>query len=263
MLNGRGFGFRSSAFSLYFILFFLFTYTPLFVLVIFSFNDSIVMAFPLKGFTLKWYQAFISNETAILAIVNTIYVATASACIATIAGLMAALALVRHRFPGRELYTHVIMIPMIIPGILLGISLLSLFSQSGVPLSLLTVMTGHALMGIPYATLVIMARLIGFDPALEEAAMDLGADEIGTFKEVTFPIIFPGILVAFMLAFTVSLEDVAVAFFTIGYSPTLPIYVYGMMRYARMMPILTAIAVSMVLASIVLSIVQDFTRKTR
>lgn len=262
-MNRRTPGLRGSTLSLYFVLFFLFTYTPLFVLAIFSFNDSIIMAFPLKGFTLKWYEAFVADQTAISAILNTIYVATASASVATIAGLMAALALVRHRFPGRELYTNVILMPMVIPGILLGISLLSLFSQSGVPLSLLTVMTGHALMSIPYATLVIMARLIGFDPALEEAAMDLGADEIRTFREITFPIIFPGILVAFMLAFTVSLEDVAVAFFTIGYSPTLPIYVYGMMRYARMMPILTAIAVSMVFASVSLSVVQDFIRKTR
>lgn len=256
----KKFSLSGQTLTFYFILFSLFTYTPLFVLVIFSFNDSIIMGFPLAGFTLKWYENFIQNDTAISAIINTVNVGVASASIATIAGLMAALALVRHRFHGRELYTNIIMLPMVIPGILLGISLLSLFSFLGISLSLLTVMAGHALMGLPFAMLVMMARLIGFDPALEEAAMDLGADEIRTFREVTLPIISPGILVAFMLAFSTSLEDVAVAFFTVGYEPTLPIYVYGMMRYARMMPILTAISVSMVLFSICLSIAQDAIR---
>ena len=253
-------GLSNQTLTLYFILFFLFTYAPLFVLVIFSFNDSIIMGFPLKGFTLKWYDMFIHDQAAISSIVNSVNVGVVSASIATIAGLMAALAIVRHEFPGRGLYTNIMMMPMVIPGILLGISLLTLFDFFGISLSLLTVITGHALMGLPLAVLVMMARLIGFDPTLEEAAMDLGADQIRTFREVTLPIILPGIVVSFMMAFTTSLEDVAVAFFTIGYENTLPIYVYGMMRYARMMPILTALSVSMVLISILLSVGQDIIR---
>ena len=241
-------------FSAYFILYLAFLYVPLLVLLVFSFNDSIFMTLPLTGFTLKWYGAFFSNESATSSVVNSFTVALVSTGLATISGLMAAFALVRHRFRGRSVFLRVAWLPLVIPYVVMGVSLLILFHMLGVALSLFTVTLGHTIAALPYTTLVLTARLIGFDTSLEEAAMDLGADESRTFLKVTLPLIFPGIVSAAFLAFTVSFGDVTLAYFLIGYENTLPIYVFGSLRYPSLLPVLTVTSTLMICLSIALSL---------
>lgn len=234
---------KTIIYSVFSVSFFLFLYAPVFVLIIFSFNDSTSMTFPLKGFTLKWYGELFARGGAVEAIRNSLIVGGVTAILATMLGILAALALTRHRFRGRSFFQYLMIIPMIIPFIIMGVSMLILFNSIGLSLSLLTVTLGHTLIALPYTTLVITARLIGLDPALEEAAMDLGADELTTFTEITLPQMFPGVLAAALLAFTVSFEDASLTYFIIGYEPTLPIYIFGYLRYPRMLPMLVATSV--------------------
>jgi spermidine/putrescine transport system permease protein len=153
--------------------------------------------------------------------------------VATIIGTLAALALQRYRFPGHALSESVLYIPVIIPEVVMGISLLAFFAQAGMRLGLTTIALSHIAFNIPFVTLVVRARLHGFDRAIEEAAMDLGANEITTFWRVTLPTIMPGVLAGAMLAFTLSLDDYVITYFTAGPgSTTLPLRVFSMVRFA-------------------------------
>jgi spermidine/putrescine transport system permease protein len=142
------------------------------------------------------------------------------------------------------------LLPMVLPSIIIGVALLMFFSRVGIKLSLITVIIGHTLTALPFSTLIMVARLIGFDRSLEEAAMDLGADELTTFRKVTFPLIMPGIVAAAFLAFTVSFEDTSIAFFLLGTEQNIPMFIYGQLRYPVTLPMLTAM--SMVTLSIAL-----------
>lgn len=235
-------GIRDKIFSGYFMLFMLFTYTPLIVLIVFSFNDSRILIPPFKGFTLKWYQEFFATSSALMAIKNSFILASGTAILATIGGTMAAFALMRHRFIGRTLFQWFMLLPMVLPYLIIGIALLMFFSEVGIKLSLITVIIGHTLVALPFSTLIMVARLIGFDRSLEEAAMDLGADELTTFRKVTLPIIMPGIVAAAFLAFTVSFEDASLAFFLLGAEQNIPMFIYGQLRYPKKLPMLTAMS---------------------
>jgi spermidine/putrescine transport system permease protein len=243
-------GVRDKIFSAYFILFILFVYAPLIVLMVFSFNDSTIMGPPFKGFTLKWYQEFFATPSALKAIKNSFLLASGTAILATVGGTMAAFALVRHRFVGRRLLQWFMLLPMVLPSLIIGVALLMFFSEVGIELSLITVIIGHTLVALPFSTLIMVARLIGFDRSLEEAAMDLGADELTTFRKVTFPLIMPGIVAAAFLAFTVSFEDANITFFLLGTEQNISMFIYGQLRYPIKLPML--MAMSMVTLSIAL-----------
>jgi len=240
--------------SLYFVVFFFIVYVPIFVLMVLSFNDSLVPGLPLLGFTTKWYEQFLSNPSALQSILNTVIVGLTTAFLATLGGMMAAFALVRHKFPLKSIFNSLILIPMVLPYILMGVSISLLFQ--GIlrfELSLVTVAIGHTLVALPFSTLTMVARLTGFDRSLEEAAMDLGADELTTFRKVTLPLIMPGIIASAFLAFTTSFEDVTLAYFLGGFQQTLPMFIYGQLRYATSLPMLTALSVTMLSFSFVLA----------
>ena len=240
--------------SLYFVVFFLVVYVPLFVLMAFSFNDSIVVGLPWAGFTTKWYEQFLSNPSALGSIVNTVAVGLTTAILATLGGMIAAFALVRHKFIGRNIFNSLMLMPMVLPYILMGVSISILFQQIlHFELSLITVAIGHTLVALPYSTLTMVARLTGFDRSLEEAAMDLGADELTTFRKVTLPLIMPGIIASAFLAFTISFEDITLAYFLAGFQQTLPIFIYGQLRYSISLPMLSALSVTMLSFSFILS----------
>jgi len=259
-----------------FVVFFLLLYVPLFALVVFSFNNSPIIGLPWKGFTTKWYTMLLSNPAVIDALKNSLIAGLATAFLATLGGLMAAFALVRHRFIGRNLFTVPMLLPMVLPGILIGIALLNFFNyplmtpffkfiayllgEEG-PLSLGTVVIAHTLLALPYSTLVMMARLIGFDRSLEEAAMDLGADELTTFRKVTFPLIMPGIFSSAFLAFTISLSNISTTYFIIGYRVTLPIFVYSSLRHAVSLAMLTALSTVMLSFAFILSVISGIRAK--
>lgn len=250
---------------------FAFLYLPIFILVIYSFNNSRFNAV-WRGFTLDWYRnlfqgATNSTVTDVMiwdAVKNSLLVATISTLLATIFGTMIALALERFRFPGRTLLEAILFLPIIIPEITIGISLLVFFSLGfklienflGIRLvfGLPTVIIGHVAFSISFVVVTLRARLAQLDPALEEAALDLGANEWRTFVRITLPLIWPGIFSAGLLAFTLSLDDFVITFFTAGVgSTTLPLFVYGMIKFS-VTPAINAISTLMLLASLMLVI---------
>ncbi|MBW7885925.1 MAG: ABC transporter permease [Caldilineaceae bacterium] len=233
------------------MLVYIFLYAPIVVLVVFSFNASrtnvlfegVVNQGPCGPFF--WYCELFQNKDVMNATRNTLIIAFTSTIASTIIGTMAALALQRHEFRGKNTSETALYFPIVTPEIVMGIGILVLFSAAfgwinntlalpvdqRLTMGMGTVIVSHIAFSIPFVTLVVRARLHGFDNRLEEAAMDLGANEFTTFRKVTFPLIAPGILAGAMLAFTLSLDDFIITFFTTGPgATTLPIYVYGLLR---------------------------------
>ena len=242
---------RSPWVTLTALLVYVFLYAPVIVLIVFAFNSSrtnivfegVVNQGPCGPF--YWFCRLAENDDALDAAGNTLIIAVASALIATVIGTMAALALQRYAFPVKRASEAALYIPIVIPEIVMGIGILVFFSalfsainntlgltgDSRLSLGLGTVIVSHVAFSVPFVTLVVRARLHGFDRSLEEAAMDLGANEFTTFRRVTLPMIAPGVLSGGLLAFTLSLDDFIITFFTTGPgSTTLPIYVYGLLR---------------------------------
>jgi spermidine/putrescine transport system permease protein len=233
----------------YVLLYLAFLYIPVLFLPLFSFNDSIYVAFPLKGFTTKWYASMVSNEPLLAALVNSIKVGTATAVLATILGIFGAKAVTRYRIPGQKPIVFVIMLPLVIPGIILGVALLILMSRIGVTLSLYTVALGHILICVPFATATMIPRFEGFDKSMEEASADLGENSFWTFWRVTFPIVFPGVLASLLLCFTVSFDEFIMAFFLAGTDPTLPIFIWSQLRFPQRLPGVLALGACMLVIS--------------
>lgn len=202
---------------------------PILVLVAFSFNQSRYAVW--TGFTLDWYRRLLERPDILAALRASLVVAVASTVVATLLGTLVALALARHRFAGRTLYEALLYVPIVTPEVVTGISLLILFALVGLPLGLTTITIAHVAFNLPFVIVVVLARLRGLDRTLEEAAMSLGADEITTFWRITVPQLWPGILAAALLAFTLSFDDFVITFFVSGVgSTTLPLLVYGMVR---------------------------------
>jgi len=267
---------------------FAFLYLPILILIIYSFNASRFNAV-WRGFTLDWYRSLFSDAgilgvgtTALMAssssagiwtaLNNSLLIATISTLLATIFGTMIALALERFHFPGRKAVEALLFLPIIMPEITIGISLLVFFTLvfriveniTGIRLNLglPTVIIGHVAFNISFVTITVRARLAELDPTLEQAAFDLGANEWRTFWRITFPLILPGIFSAALLAFTLSLDDFVVTFFTTGVgSMTLPLFVYGMIKFA-VTPAINAISTLMLLASLLLVVSSLRVQKT-
>ena len=214
------------------LLVFVYIYLPIVLLMIFSFNSQ-KLNVRWEGFTWHWYGELFRDQEVLLATRNTLLIAVISTVVATIIGTFAALALQRYRFPGYTIAESTLYIPVIIPEVVMGISLLVFFSLLGMRLGLFTITLSHIAFNIPFVTLVVRARLHGFDKAIEEAAMDLGANRVITFWRVTLPTIMPGVLAGSLLAFTLSLDDYVITYFTSGPgSTTLPLRVFSMVRFA-------------------------------
>jgi spermidine/putrescine transport system permease protein len=207
-------------------------YLPILILIIFSFNSQKINV-RWEGFTLHWYNVLFQDADVLLAVRNTLIIAVISTIISTIIGTMAALALQRYRFPGYTMAESTLYIPVIIPEVVMGIGLLAFFVMVGIHLGLGTITLAHIAFNIPFVALVVRARLHGFDKSIEEASMDLGANELVTFWRVTLPTIMPGVLAGALLAFTLSLDDYVITYFTAGPgSTTLPLRVFSMVRFA-------------------------------
>jgi spermidine/putrescine transport system permease protein len=209
---------------------YLFLHLPLLVLMVFSFNDS-KFSVDWRGFTFQWYHRLLDRADILRGLRVSLIVGSAATVISVLLGTMVALALARHRFPGRRAFQGFLYVPIVTPEIVVGISLLILFAFLQVPLGLTTITIAHVAFCISFVVIVVLARLEGMDESLEEAAMNLGADEITTFWKVTVPQLWPGILAGALLAFTMSFDDFVITSFVSGSgSSTLPIVVYGMVR---------------------------------
>jgi putrescine transport system permease protein len=213
------------------VLGFAFLYIPILLLVIYSFNDSKLVTV-WGGWSTKWYAGLLENDALIDAAWVTLRVALVSATIATILGTMAAIVLVRMgRFRGRTMFSGLVFAPLVMPEVITGLSLLLLFVSLGFDRGFWTVTIAHATFAMCFAAVVVQSRLLDFDKSVEEAAMDLGAPPVRTFFEVTLPIIAPAVISAWLLAFTLSLDDLVIASFTTGPgATTLPIKIYSQVR---------------------------------
>lgn len=215
----------------YTFLIYMFLYVPILILIVFSFNDSKLNAI-WTGFTLKWYSKLMQNQGVLEATKNSLYVAFFSTIISTMIGTLAAVGMYRYSFRGKSVLDGLLYIPVVIPEIVLGVALLAFFVMVKIPLGLLTLVLAHITFSIPFVVVVVKARLEGFDRSLEEAAMDLGANQFQTFLKVTLPVIFPGILAGALMALTLSLDDVIISFFVAGpASTTLPLKVFSMVKF--------------------------------
>jgi spermidine/putrescine transport system permease protein len=216
---------------IYTFLVYLYIYVPIVILIVFSFNNQ-KLNISWHGFTWHWYDVLFRDQQVRLATGNTLIIAVISTLVATIVGTLAALAMQRYRFPGYNASEALMYIPIVIPEVVMGISLLVFFVLVNLKLGLVTITLAHIAFNIPFVALVVRARLHGYDYAIDEAAMDLGANEMTTFRRVTLPTIMPGILSGAMLALTLSLDDYVITYFTAGPgSTTLPLRVFSMVRF--------------------------------
>ena len=245
----------------FFALVVVFLYAPIVILLIFSFNDSAVPTFPLSGFTLHWYHQFLTNSDLKGALETSAIIAALSSAGAVVLGVLASIALTRRRFRARAAVSALLLSPLVIPYVVFGISLLLLFHQLGVPRSILTVVIGHVVISLPYTILVLVPRLDQVDVSLEEAAFDLGASRLRTFRSITFPLILPAVVSAFLIAFTTSFDEYAVASFVVGPRVTFPIYLYSALRFPSQLPQVIAVAVVVLVLSLLVVVGAEVGRR--
>ena len=208
----------------------LFLYLPIFVLIVFSFNDT-KLNILFEGFTLKWYSALFENRTLLEVFKNTLVVAVISTLISTVIGTISAFGLSRYDFFGKKLINSLLYIPIVMPDIVIGISLLAIYTLMRFNLGMFTLILAHISFSIPYVLVSVRSTLEGMNPYLEEASSDLGASGLQTFFRVTLPSVAPGIFSGALLVFTLSMDDVVISYFTAGPDAvTLPQYIYSMIK---------------------------------
>jgi len=216
--------------SFYAFLVFAFLYLPIIVLIVYSFNGGGIAGFPPHNFTLSWYRMLFQDELIWDSVVNSLTVALSAVVISLALGIPAALALDRASFPGKGIFRRLVLLPLVLPGIITGLSLLMLFREAHLNLSLVTVALGHGTALIAVATTEVFAGLQKLERAQEEASLDLGATYWQTFWRVTLPNLKLSIIGAALLVFTLSMDEIAVSFFLIGRENTLPLEIWGRLR---------------------------------
>jgi spermidine/putrescine transport system permease protein len=233
---------------------YLFLYTPIAVVIVYSFNAA-KRGGPWRGFTTEWYATLLHSPEKLAALQNTVVLAVVSTAVSTVLGTLLGYGLSRYSFPARKVFSWLLYIPVIIPDIVAAVAMLMFYSlvrdRLGLmELGLTTMIIAHITFQIPFIAIVVRARLANLDPALEEAAHDLGANTWQKFRHVTLPLLAPGILAGAALAFTLSIDDFVVSFFTSGPgSTTLPILIYSSVKRG-ITPDINALATLVVLASI-------------
>ncbi len=236
-------------------------YAPLAVLLIFSLNANTTLSFPLRGLTLDWYVQLFQAEAVLRSVRNSLVVAAGSSLAATVLGSMVAILAARYTFRAKRLLVGLAALPLVIPFIVLGVALLLLFSALRIERSLWTIGLAHTVVALPYTLLIVMARLAGFDPQLEEAAMDLGADYLTTLRRVVLPLAAPAMVSAALTAFTVSFDEFALALFLAGNEPTFPVYLFSQLRFASRLPVMIALAVLLMAATLTLILLAERLRR--
>jgi spermidine/putrescine transport system permease protein len=214
----------------YGVLGFAFLYLPIGFLVLFSFNDNIIPSLPFRGFTLRWYRELGFDFVLHEALYNSLVIASITTVTSTVLGTLAAFPLVRSTFRLKRAAHALVILPMVIPHFLMGVALLLFFALVRLPLSRPTVVLGHIVFTVPFAILIVSARLYGFDRALELAAGDLGATPARTFWHVTLPLILPGVAGAALFVFTLSMDEFLITFFVSGQKGTLTMYIWSLLK---------------------------------
>ena len=233
----------------YAIVYFAFLYIPVMLLPVFSFNDAIHMVFPLKGFTLKWYDQMIHSSRLHRALMNSVKVGVIASIFSTFIALLAAKAFTKYKVKLRQLSYGAILLPFVIPEIIIAVSLIVLWTGMGLQLGLVPVTISHILFCTPFCMLVLISRMEGFDRNLEEVAMDLGENAWGTFWRVTFPLALPAIVASLLLSFVISFDEFILAFFLSSQDQTLPLYMWGQLRFPKKLPHVLALGAVIIVAT--------------
>jgi spermidine/putrescine transport system permease protein len=248
--------------SSYFVLLVLFLYAPLVVLVVFAFNSGNIPTLPIKSFSTKWFSAAFADTPLTSALARSALIAVVNGLAATLLGVMAAVSLARKRLPLRGLVVTLILLPLVVPYIVLAVGLVVLLHEFGITTSLAAVLAGHVVISLPYSVLVILPRLRTLDDSIVEAACDLGASDLKAFVLVTLPLLAPAMVSSFLIAFTVSFDEFAIAsFLAPPGSPTYPIVLYAGARTPALLPEVIAIGSIVIVISIVIVVGADFVRR--
>jgi spermidine/putrescine transport system permease protein len=245
---------RAPLLAAYSLLVFAFLYLPIVVLILYSFNQGGVGGFPPKQFTVHWYQQLFADDSIWNSVLNSLLVALGAVALSLTLGLLAALALDRANFPGKSLFRRLVLLPLVLPGIITGLSLLMFVDRLGIRLSLLTVFLGHGTALISVATTELFAGLQKMDRAQEEASLDLGATPLQTFWRITLPNLKLSLIASALLIFTLSMDEIAVTFFLLGRENTLPLEIWARLRRG-ITPEINAISTLIFLVSVILILV--------
>ncbi len=245
----------------YAVAYMVFLYAPVVLLPLFAFNDATIVAFPLSGFTTKWFTVLWETEALHGAVRNSLIVAVSSALIATMLGASAARAMARYRFPAKKPIVGFIMLPLVLPEIIVAVALLVMLMQLGLSLSLWTVVAGHVLICTPFAIAILSSAFQGLDQSLEEASLDLGESRWGTFRRVTLPLVMPGVVSSLLITFTISLDEFIIAFFLTGTDVTLPVYIWSQLRFPSKLPSIMALGAILLALSVLLLVLAEWFRR--
>lgn len=248
-------------FRTYAYAFLVFLYAPILLLPIFAFNDGAIVAFPLQGFTTKWFAELGSATTLHTALKNSLIIAVSASVLSTCLGVFAARATTRYTFPYQGPLVGMIMLPLVLPEIILAIALMVVLLGIGIPLSIFTVILGHVLICTPFAIAILTAAFRSLDKSLEEAAYDLGETPVSTFRLIILPLVTPGIISSLLMTFTISLDEFILAFFLAGTEPTLPVYIFSQFRFPKSVPVVLALGTVLVVASIILLSIAEYFRR--
>ncbi len=258
----RSFGRKLGNF--YAILIYAFIYAPIAVMVVFSFNDQKTNYY-WKGFTLRWYEKLFTNSSIVDYLWNSLYIALAATVISVIIGTVGAVGLIRFEFRVKKLVNNSLYIPIVIPEIVLGLSLLMLFEIIRLPLGFTAIILAHVTFCVPFVIIIMRGRLAGMDLSVEEASMDLGANRLVTFFRITLPMLAPGIVSGAFMSFTLSIDDVIISNFVSGpYSTTLPVKILSLVKTGLSPEVnaLTTIMIAVILLGLLTnSAVQAFLKK--
>ena len=252
----KGFGLRS-----YTVAYLVFLYAPIILLPIFAFNDSTIIAFPLAGFTTQWFSALLEEPALQKAVGTSLKIAVIVSLVSTALGVFAARAGTRYRFPGKSAMLGFIMLPLVLPEVILGAALLVVILSVGIQLSSFTIILGHVLVCTPFSIAILNSAFQALDPALEEAAYDLGEGPWSAFRLVILPLVLPGIISSLLITFIISLDEFIIAFFLASSDPTLPVYLWSQLRFPQKMPIVMALGTILVLLSITLLTIAEYFRR--
>lgn len=253
---------RGQGLRIYAILYLVFLYAPIVLLPLFAFNDAKIIAFPLTGFTTEWFAELGKTKALHEAVKNSLLIAVTTAVLSTILGLCAARAGAMANFKGKKAITGFVMLPLVLPEIIVAVSLLVVAVQIlGLGLSNWTIIAAHVLICTPFSIAILNGAFQNLDPALEEAALDLGESRWSAFRLVIFPLVMPGVISSMLIAFTISLDEFIIAFFLTGSNPTMPVYIWSLLRFPGSLPVVMALGTILVAVSIILLTIAEILRR--
>jgi spermidine/putrescine transport system permease protein len=252
---------KSPGLRIYAIAYLIFLYAPILLLPLFAFNDSKIIAFPLSGFTTAWFGEMWEDAQLWRAMGNSLTIAVSAAAVSTLLGMFAARASTRFRFQGKAPIMGLIMLPLVLPEMIIAMALIVVLLSLGVPLSIFTIILGHILICTPFAVAILTSAFQSLDVSLEEAAYDLGESTFSTFMLIILPLVWPGIVSAFLICFTISLDEFIISNFLGGSDTVLSVYIFGQFRFPAKVPSMMALGTVLVLLSITLLAIAEYFRR--